>query len=189
MASNYNLALSNAGFSYNVNNSLDTASQLPPTHEAPSDLINPAISADVLTKATPTGAYAASPLAPIVKMILNSGAISGGLAQPESPKGSVPIPFPFSIPFHFLRAMANAATTQRSNGPSSMAFVGMGAPYVLSALSPVVYNGRCYPPEFFPGREADDLVEIPDVTTRQWWQHWPFNYAKYFADNDVGTMG
>ncbi len=188
MASNYNLALSNAGFSYNVSNSLDTAPQLPPTHEAPSDLINPAISADVLTKANPTGVYAASPLAPIVKMILSSGAISGGSAEPQPAKGTVGIPFPFSIPFHFLQAIAGAAAKQ-ANGPSSMAYVGMGAPYVLLALPPVVYNGKCYPPEFFPGREAEDLVEIPDETTRQWWQHWPFNYAKYFSEASDGAIG
>jgi hypothetical protein len=58
----------------------------------------------------------------------------------------------------------------------------MGAPYVLTAVAPVVYNGRCYPPEFFPGREPGDLVDIPDMTTRQWWQHWPFNYVKYLIE-------
>src|SRR6185437_12079970 len=64
MASNYDLALSNAGFSYRVGNSLDTAPQLPPTNEKSSDLINPGISADVLSKAEPTALYADSPLAP-----------------------------------------------------------------------------------------------------------------------------
>ena len=182
MASNYSLALANSGFSYSVSNSLDTAPQLPPTHEAPSDLINPGIAADLLSKVNPTGVYAASPLAPIVKMIFQSGGIPGASAQPEPTKESIPIPFPFSIPFHFLKAVTNAASAQRS-GPSSMAFTGMGAPYVLSAIAPVIYNGRCYPPEFFPERDTDDLVEIPDETTRQWWQHWPFNYAKYLQES------
>ncbi|MEO6830024.1 MAG: hypothetical protein ABI164_09440 [Acidobacteriaceae bacterium] len=181
MASNYDLALSNKGFSYCVSNSLDTAPQLPPTHEVSSDLFNPAISADVLSKADPTGLYATSPLAPIVKMILHSGAIPGSSGQAAPPAES--IPFPFSIPVLFLKALMQGSHTT-ANRPSSMAFTQMGAPYILSALQPVVYNGRCYPPEFFPRRGEDDLVEIPDVTTRQWWQHWPYNYAKYLADHD-----
>jgi hypothetical protein len=191
MASNYNLALSNHGFSYNVNNSLDTAQQLPPTREAASDLINPAIASDVLSKADPIGIYAKSPLAPIVTMILHS------MAGPQdTPKGSepaaaapsspfpFPVPFPFSIPLNFLKALSTEAVKHVAAPPSmpSMAFVGMGTPYVLSAVAPVVYNGRYYPPEFFPGRESDDLVIIPDMTTRHWWQHWPYNYVKYLSN-------
>jgi hypothetical protein len=61
-----------------------------------------------------------------------------------------------------------------------MNFVGMGVPHILSARFPVVYNGKCYPPEFFPVMDASEFVEIPDETTRQWWQHWPFNYAKTY---------
>jgi hypothetical protein len=182
MASNYNLVLSNSGFSYNVNNSLDTASQLPPTHEVSGDLINPAISDDVLSKAVPGVLYAASPLAPIVNMILNSGAIPGSSGQSKPALES--IPFPFSIPFEIFKALTKGAPPP-SGGPSSMAFVGMGIPYTLSAFPPVVYNGRYYPPEFFPGREKDDLVEIPDATTRQWWQHWPYNYVKYLTELNV----
>ncbi len=182
MASNYDLALSNKGFSYCVSNSLDTAPQLPPTHEVSSDLINPAISTDVLSKADPTGVYAASPLAPIVKMILHSGAIPGTSGQPAPAAES--IPFPFSIPVLFLKSLMQGPP-HPANAPSSMAFTQMGAPYVLSALPPVIYNGKSYPPEFFPGREQYDLVEIQDATTRQWWQHWPYNYAKYLANHRV----
>jgi hypothetical protein len=180
MAFHYDIALSNAGFSYRVNNSLDTASQLPPTEETATDLINPAVSADVLAKAEPTALYAASPLAPIVKIILHSGAIPASTSQSESAREA--IPFPFSIPFHLFHAFVKA-TSQPPGPSSSRAFVPMGTPYTLAASSPVVYNGRCYPPEFFPGREPEDLVEIPGSTTRQWWQHWPFNYAKYLAED------
>lgn len=187
MASNYDMALGNDGFSFRVSNSLDTASQLPPTREFPSDLINPAIAQDVLSKADPTGLYASSPLAPIVKMILHSAALSDAAQkrQPEKPAEPLPfpfsvVPFPFSIPIHFLNSISKAAVNVRP-APSSMAFVGMGAPYVLPAQPAVVYNGKFYPAEFFPEREADDLVEIPDETTRQWWQHWPYNYARYLA--------
>lgn len=181
MASNYDLALSNKGFSYRVSNSLDTAPQLPPTHEASSDLFNPAISSDVLSKADPTGLYAASPLAPIVNMILHSGAIPGSPGQPAPVEES--IPFPFSIPVLFLKSLMQGPH-HTASAPGSMAFAQMGTPYVLSALPPVIYNGRCYPPEFFPGRKEDDLVEIPDATTRQWWQHWPYMYAKYLTGDD-----
>jgi hypothetical protein len=103
-------------------------------------------------------------------------------ATPPSPF-PFPVPFPFSIPFNFLKALSTEAV-KRVPPPASMpsmAFVGMGTPYVLSAVPPVVYNGRYYPPEFFPGREADDLVSIPDMTTRHWWQHWPYNYVKYLS--------
>jgi hypothetical protein len=95
-----------------------------------------------------------------------------------------PIPFPFSIPFHFLKALSTEAVKHVAAPSSmpSMAFVGMGTPYVLSAVPPVVYNGRCYPPEFFPGREPDDLVNVPDMATRHWWQHWPYNYVKYLSN-------
>jgi hypothetical protein len=180
MAFHYDIVLSNAGFSYRVNNSLDTAGQLPPTQETAADLINPAISADVLSKAAPSDLYAASPLAPIVKMILNSGAIPN--SESHSEPGRDPIPFPFSIPFHLFNNFLKAASHPASP-PGSMAFVGMGTPYTLAASSPVVYNGRCYPPEFFPGRTPEDLVPIPDTTTREWWQHWPFNYAKYLTED------
>jgi hypothetical protein len=167
MASNYALALGNDGFSYRVDNSLDTAQQLPPTKEAPSDLLNPAIASDLQTKAKPTGAYAASPLAPLIDKIMQASTV----------------PFPFSIFCELIQAVSSGG---KSNGsaapPMSMAFVGMGAPHVLAAHPPVVYNGRCYPLEFFPNREVDDLVDIPDTTTRQWWQHWPFNYAQYLLD-------
>jgi hypothetical protein len=194
MATNYNLALGNRGISYNVNNSLDTAQQLPPTREVASDLINPEISSDLLSKAIPEGLYAASPLAPIVKMILQSPALKGA-AAPGAPspagKPADAIPFPFSIPFHFLRALSGAAEASHpangshaNGGPPSMAFVGMGAPHILQAQSPVVYNGKYYPPEYFPGRRADEPVPIPDSTTRQWWQHWPYTYAKYLADSE-----
>jgi len=179
MASNYDAALSNDGFSYNVSNSLDTAPQLPPTRETAADLINPAISTDVLSKADPTGLYAASPLAPVVKMIIHTLVSQAPPSQPEP--AAPPIPFPFSIPFQFLKAISTTPIP-KAVAPPSMAFVSMGAPYVLTAISPVVYNGRCYPPEFFPGREPGDLVDIPDMTTRQWWQHWPFNYVKYLAE-------
>ena len=57
----------------------------------------------------------------------------------------------------------------------------MGVPHILSAQYPVVYDGRFYPPDLFPARDPKDPVEIPDETTRQWWQHWPYNYAKYLA--------
>jgi hypothetical protein len=62
-----------------------------------------------------------------------------------------------------------------------MNFVFMGTPRSLLAQEPVVYNGVAYPPMFFPGREPEDLVAIPDESTRQWWQHWPYNYAKYLG--------
>ena len=184
MASNYNLALSNHGFSYNVSNSLDTAQQLPPTRETASDLINPAIATDVLSKADPIGLYAKSPLAPIVNMIVHSMTGPQTTTKEYEPATATPlIPFPLSIPFHFLKALSTEAV-KRVGVPSSMpsmAFVGMGTPYVLSAVPPVVYNGKCYPAAFFPGREPDDLVNVPDMTTRQWWQHWPYNYVKYLS--------
>lgn len=190
MASNYNLALSNHGFSYNVSNSLDTAPQLPPTRELPSDLLNPAVAQDVLTHADPTGLYASSPLAPIVKMILHSMAAAqnaSNQSEPATATESAPfpfsVPFPFSIPLNLLKTLSAEAVKRVPPPPPmpSMAFVAMGTPYVLSAVPPVVYNGRYYPPEFFPGREPDDLVTVPDMTTRQWWQHWPYNYVKYLS--------
>jgi hypothetical protein len=85
---------------------------------------------------------------------------AGGAAQPPSPGGGV-----------------------------SMAYVGMGTPHTVGAHPPVVYNGRCYPPEFFPGRRPEDLVEITDSTTRQWWQHWPFNYAKNLRETKYQDSG
>ena len=210
MASNYDLALSNGGYSYRVDNSLDTAPQLPPTREVSTDLINPGIASDLQTKATPTGPYAASPLAPIVEAILASLATGGASAQPvqsaqpeaSAPAPLLPLPLPFLFPFSLIWAFVATVTGDRNspaassvqqppsgtNQPPSeaapMNFVGIGTPYILSALPPVVYNGKCYPPEFFPRRQPDDLVEIPDLTTRQWWQHWPFNYAKYMSVPD-----
>jgi hypothetical protein len=182
MASNYALALGNEGFAYRIDNSLDTAQQLPPSTDKSTDLINPGISSDLLGKATPTGPYLASPLTPIIEMILHSGAAPGS-APPTT--GGDPIPFPFSIFFELLKALdPKQGQAGSSQPPVPMNFVGMGVPHVLAALPPVIYNGRCYPPEFFPGREPGDWVEIPDDTTRQWWQHWPANYAKYLADSD-----
>jgi hypothetical protein len=176
MSFNYGLALANDGFSYAVNNSLDTASQLPPTKETSADLINPNIASDLQSKAQPTGPYAASPLTPIINMILQQSAV----------------PFPFSVVCGILKMVLTppAAASKGGRAPApapppppgggnSMAFVGMGAQHVLAAQPPVVYNGKSYPPEFFPSRNEYDLVAIPDETTRQWWQHWPYNYALY----------
>jgi hypothetical protein len=186
MALNYALALGNDGFSYRVDNSLDTAQQLPPTKDEPTDLFNPDISKDLASKANPTGLYAASPLAPIVKIILGSGIPGGGAAPPGPPPEGPPIPFPISVFFEILKALGSAPkpTDPPASSPEAipMNFVGMGVPHILFARFPVVYNGKCYPPEFFPGMGASEFVEIPDETTRQWWQHWPFNYAKYLSD-------
>jgi Lipase (class 3) len=188
MALNYGLALGNAGFSYRVENALDTAPQLPPTKEQPADLINPAIANDLSSKAQPTGLYASSPLAPLVNQILAS---QSGSQQPPA------VPFPFSIVAGAVEGLINAAAHANppppsgpptsgppasgppASSPPPMGFVGMGVPHVLPAEYPVVWNGRFYPPELFPGRDYDDLVDIPDDTTREWWQHWPFNYARY----------
>lgn len=224
MALNYALALGNDGFSYRVDNTLDTAQQLPPTTEKDYDLINPAIASDLQSKATPTGPYAASPLAPIINMILASG-IPGGAPTPAAapaapttpppsttaaPAGSTAgkpaeqIPFPLSIPLSIVGEIIKGLTTakqasgqhagkpgngapssqQQPTEPLSMDFVAMGVPHVLRAVPPVIYNGKCYPPEFFPGRDETDLVEIPDTTTREWWQHWPYNYAKYLSEGE-----
>lgn len=190
MGLNYALALANAGFSYRIDNSLDTAQQLPPTKDASTDLINPGIATDLTGKATPSGPYLASPLTPIVEMILGSGALGGG--PPKAGPGGEPgsIPFPFSIIVELLKALdpAHGQSPGGGSGGSEpsipMNYVGIGIPHVLEAVPPVIYNGRCYPPEFFPNREVGDLVEIPDDTTRQWWQHWPANYAKYLAESE-----
>jgi hypothetical protein len=190
MGLNYALALGNAGFSYRIDNSLDTAQQLPPTKDESTDLINPGIATDLAGKATPTGPYAASPLAPIIEMILGSGVVPGAPPKPKAGGDTSSIPFPFSIFFELLKALDPAhgqgpGGAPKSNQPSiPMNFVGIGIPHVLPALPPVIYNGRCYPPEFFPNREVGDLVEIPDETTRQWWQHWPANYARYLAESE-----
>lgn len=190
MAVNYALALGNDGFSYRIDNSLDTAQQLPPTKDEATDLINPDIAQDLLSKATPTGLYAASPLAPIIEIILKSGIAGGGAGggtAPPEPPAQPPIPFPISIFFEFLKALSASINPSASTPPGSsteaipMNYVGMGVPQVFSAQPPVVYNGKCYPPEFFPGLAPTNLVEIPDETTRQWWQHWPFTYAKYLS--------
>jgi len=175
MASNYAMALGNDGFSYRIDNSLDTAQQLPPSTDKSTDLINPGIATDLSSKVSTSGPYAASPLAPIINMILGSGAAGG---PPKSGGSTEPVPFPFSILLEILKAIGGAS----NQASVPMNFVGMGVPHVLNALPPVIYNGRCYPPEFFPGREPGDLVNIPDDTTRQWWQHWPFNYAKYLGE-------
>jgi hypothetical protein len=176
MAFNYALALGNHGFSYAVNNSLDTASQLPPTKETNADLFNPDISSDLQSKATPTGPYLASPLTPIVEMILKS--------SPSVP--SVPsVPFPLSIFYEIVKAVTAppaGSSSHASSGAASMDFAAMGVQHILAAEPPVVYTGECYPAEFFPSRSDEDLVSIPDETTRQWWQHWPFNYAHYLLN-------
>ena len=190
MGLNYALALGNDGFSYRIDNSLDTAQQLPPTTDVSTDLINPGIATDLAGKATPTGPYAASPLAPIIEMILGSGVVPGAPPKPQAGGDPSSIPFPFSIFFGLLKALEpghgqGPAAPPKSSQPSiPMNFVGIGVPHDLLALPPVIYNGRCYPPEFFPNREVGDLVEIPDETTRQWWQHWPANYAKYLAESE-----
>jgi hypothetical protein len=184
MAANYALALGNDGFSYRVENSLDTAPQLPPTKTVTSDLINPAIAGDLSSKAEPTGLYASSPLAPLVQQILASsapGSSAPGSSAPGSsaPQGPASLPLPISL-FAAVIGGLSAATSQ--NTPAvSMDYVGMGVPHVLAAQYPVVYDGRFYPPYLFPGRDPKEPVLIPDETTRQWWQHWPFNYARYLA--------
>jgi hypothetical protein len=171
MAANYALALGNNGFSYRVENSLDTAPQLPPTKEEISDLINPAIAGDLSSKAEPTGLYAASPLAPLVNAILHP--------QKSEPAS---LPLPIAIFATVVGNVINAASQNTHAGPAvSMEYVGMGVPHVLAAHYPVVYDGRFYPPDLFPARDPADPVIIPDDTTRQWWQHWPYNYAKYLA--------
>ena len=167
MSSNYGLALANDGFSYRVDNSLDTAPQLPPAKVVTTDLINPAIASDLSSKATPTGIYAASPLAPLIEKI----------------KQATTIPFPFSIVCELVQNLTAQKPSQGAQTPPmSMAFVGMGTPHIIAAQPPVVYNGRYYPQEFFPNLEVDQMVEIPDDTTRQWWQHWPYSYAHYLMD-------
>jgi hypothetical protein len=171
MAFNYAMALGNHGFSYAVNNSLDTASQLPPTKETDANLFNPNISSDLQSKARPTGPYLASPLTPIVEMILKPSSSS--------------VPFPLSIFYEIVKVVTTppgGASSQPSSGAGSMDFAAMGAQHILAAEPPVVYTGECYPPEFFPSRSEEDLVKIPDETTRQWWQHWPFNYAHYLLN-------
>jgi hypothetical protein len=171
MAANYALALANDGYSYRVDNSLDTAQQLAPTKEAPTDLINPGIATDLQSKAKPVGVYKDSPLAPLVEKI----------SQSSTP------PFPISLFCEVIQAIG--ASNKPANGsappqppPMSQAFVGMGAEHMLAAHPPVIYNGRYYPLEYFPNRDVDNLVDIPDDTTRQWWQHWPFTYAQYLLD-------
>jgi hypothetical protein len=172
MASNYALALGNDGFSYRVENSLDTAPQLPPTTEKTSDLINPAIAGDLSAKADPTGLYAASPLAPLVNAILH---------PPQNEPVSLPLPL--AIFAGVVGGLINAASQNNNHGepPPSMDYTAMGVPHVLAAQYPVVYDGRYYPAYLFPARDPRDRVVIPDDTTRQWWQHWPYNYAKYLA--------
>lgn len=187
MASNYAMALGNTNFSFNVNNSLDTAPQLPPTKETNADLINPDISSDLGSKANPVGLYASSPLAPIVKMILGQPGGPGGSSQPAaSPKPAAPpIPFPFSVFLGIVGEALKAVVQPPTPSPAiPMNFAGLGVPHVLPARQPVVYNGRFYPPEFFPARDPHDLVSIPDKTTRVWWQHWPYNYAKYLSASE-----
>jgi len=180
MASNHGLALGNGGFSFRVENTLDTAPQLPPTKEQPTDLINPVISTDLGSKAEPTGLYASSPLAPLVKTIMaEQGTASASSGAPQEP---IAVPFPFSIFVSIIGGLINAVAQAAPHGPPmSMDYVSMGMPHILAAQYPVVYDGRFYPPDLFPGRDDKDLVEIPDETTRQWWQHWPYNYAKYLA--------
>lgn len=168
MAANYALALGNDGFAYRVENSLDTAPQLPPTKMAMSDLINPAIAGDLGSKAEPTGLYAASPLAPLVKMILGT----------EQPKPA-DLPPPFSIIASIVAGLISAL--QHEEQAVSMDYVGMGVPHVLAAQYPVVYEGQYYPRDLFPARDPRDQVLITDDTTRTWWQHWPYNYARYLA--------
>lgn len=170
MASNYALALGNDGFSYRVENSLDTAPQLPPTKEVPADLINPAIAGDLSSKAVPVGLYTASPLAPLVEAILGSQQNAG-----------LPLPPPLAIFAGVVGGLINAVTHGGVASTISMDYVGMGVPHVLVAQYPVVYDGRYYPSYLFPARDPSDPVMIPDDTTRQWWQHWPYNYAKYLA--------
>lgn len=171
MASNYALALGNDGFSYRVENSLDTAPQLPPTKEETSDLINPAIAGDLSSKAEPTGLYTASPLAPLVNAILHP--------QPSAPTS---LPLPLAIFAAVVGNIINPASQKPPGDPGfSMDYEAMGVPHVLAAQYPVVYDGRFYPPYLFPARDPADPVLIPDDTTRQWWQHWPYNYAKYLA--------
>jgi hypothetical protein len=151
-----------------VDNSLDTAQQLPPTKTAMSDLINPAIASGLGTDAEPTGLYLSSPLAPLVEMIEGSG-------QHKPPE----LPFPLSVIAGVLGGLISALSHE---GPAvSMEYVGMGVPHVLAAHYPVVYEGEYYPRDLFPARDPRDPVLIPDDTTRTWWQHWPYNYARYLA--------
>jgi hypothetical protein len=168
MAANYALALGNGGFSYRVENSLDTAPQLPPSKTETADLINPAIAGDLGSKAEPVGLYASSPLAPLVEAILGS--------QPHEPAN---LPLPFAIIAGVIGSVVSAVS--RPSSAVSMDYVGMGVPHVLAAQYPVVYDGRFYPSYLFPARDPADPVLIPDDTTRQWWQHWPYSYAKYLA--------
>lgn len=168
MASNYALALGNDGFSYRVENSLDTAPQLPPTKVVTSDLINPAIAGDLSSKAEPSGLYEASPLAPLVKIILGS----------EPPKPAE-LPLPLAIVATIVGGLIQALSHEEP--AVSMDYVGMGVPHVLAAQYPVVYEGQYYPGDLFPARDPRDPVPIPDDTTRTWWQHWPYNYARYLA--------
>lgn len=56
-------------------------------------------------------------------------------------------------------------------------YTHVGNPRIIQGEPPVVYECVRWPKEYYPGATEAPIYD----TTREWWQHWPCNYAKDLA--------